>query len=276
MDISKAKISVAMCVYAGDDAACFDKAVESMLNQTLKPDEIIVVVDGPITQDIETIIRKYEEMSFFKIVRFEENQGHGNARRASIEACKNEIIALMDADDISFPNRLEQQIGYILNGSADVVGGDISEFIENENNIVAYRRVPCKEIDIKKYMKTRCPFNQMTVMFRRSVYEAVGGYIDWYCNEDYYLWVRLCKYGAKFANTGTVLVNVRTGSDMYARRGGVKYFKSEAKLQNYMYKNGFISFWVYFLNIIKRFIIQCLLPNNVRGWVFRKVAREQS
>ena len=115
--------------------------------------------------------------------------------------------------------------------------------------------------------------NQMTVMFKKSVYERAGGYIDWYQDEDYYLWIRMFETGAVFANTGTLLVNVRVGKDMYKRRGGWKYFKSERRLQKYMLKHKIIGFGTYLINVTKRFIVQVLLPNKVRGWVFKKFAR---
>lgn len=113
----------------------------------------------------------------------------------------------------------------------------------------------------------------MTVMYKKSAVQKSGGYLDLFWNEDYYLWIRMFLNNAKFANTGTTLVNVRTGSDMYSRRGGKCYFKSEVYLQNFMLKNKIINIFTYFTNIIKRFIVQLVLPNNVRGMVFRTFAR---
>lgn len=264
-----------MCVYGGDNAEHFSRAVDSILNQTYPPDEVVLVVDGPVPDFLNKIICKYEEKAFFNVIRFKENQGHGNARRAGLSACKNEVVALMDADDVSLPNRFEEQIKYFKQEKIDIVGGNISEFIGDESNIVAYRKVPMTDSKIKEYMKKRCPFNQVTVMFRKSVYEKAGGYIDWYCDEDYYLWLRMMQKGAVFANTGSVLVNVRVGADMYRRRGGMKYFKSEAKLQKYMFNNEIIGFTTYFMNVCKRLIVQVLMPNSIRGWVFKKFARKK-
>ena len=122
-------------------------------------------------------------------------------------------------------------------------------------------------------MKKRCPFSQMSVMLKKSDVQAVGGYIDWYCEEDYYLWVRMAQAGMKFANIEDLLVNVRVGLDMYNRRGGLRYFKSEAKLQKYMLKNKIIGLPTYLVNVTKRLIVQVLLPNRVRGWVYRAFAR---
>ena len=271
----KLPFSVSMCVYGGDNSIWFKTAVESVLNQTLLPNEIVLVVDGPVPEDLENLIKEYEQNSMFHIIRLETNQGHGNARRIGLQACKNDLVALMDADDISVKDRFEKQItAFQKDETLSVVGGIIAEFIDSEDNIVAYRIVPEKDEDIKIYLKKRCPFNQMTVMLKRNDVESVGGYIDWYCDEDYYLWLRMYLAKMRFYNLNENLVNVRVGEDMYRRRGGWKYFKSERKLQKYMRKNKIIGFGTYFINISKRFIVQVLLPNKLRGWVFKKFARK--
>lgn len=267
--------SVAMCVYGGDNAEHFKLAVDSILNQSVSPNEVVLVVDGPIPEMLEDVVASYEKLPIFKVIRLKENQGHGVARRTSLENCTFDYVALMDADDISISNRFEKQLAFFETEAVDIVGGDISEFIDEESNIVGYRRVPTTDVEIKQYIKKRCPFNQMTVMFRKSVYLCAGGYLDWYCDEDYYLWLRMMKEGATFANTGDVLVNVRVGKEMYQRRGGWKYFKSEAKLQTYMLKNKIIDIPTYIVNVGKRLIVQVLLPNRLRGWVFQKFARRK-
>lgn len=264
-----------MCVYGKDNPQWFEAAVESVLNQTAPPAEVVLVVDGPVPDKLGAIISRYEALPLFKVVKLPTNQGHGNARRKSLEHATYDLVALMDADDICLPARFERQLYALAEGNADIVGGDISEFIASPDNIVGYRNVPKSDCEIKKYMKTRCPFNQMTVMFKKSIYEKAGGYIDWYCDEDYYLWLRMAEAGATFANCGRVLVNVRVGEDMYKRRGGVKYFKSEAKLQKYMLQKKVIGFGTYAINVAKRLIVQVLLPNNIRAFVFKNFARKK-
>ena len=270
------KFSVSMCVYGKDDPEWFRVAVNSILNQTCKPDEIVLVVDGPVPEELDKVIKEFEKDSMFNVIRFAENKGHGISRRVGLENCSHELVALMDSDDISLPDRFEKQLK-VFRDAPDVslVGGDITEFVNSPDNIVGIRSVPADDVEIKEYMKKRCPMNQVTVMMKKSDVEAVGGYVDWYCNEDYYLWIRLYLNNCKFANTGSVLVNVRVGEDMYQRRGGKKYFKSEAKLQKYMLDNKIIGFSTYSVNVLKRFIVQVLLPNKVRGYVFKKFAREK-
>ncbi len=267
-------LSVSMCVYGGDNAEWFAQAVDSVLNQTVKPDEIILVVDGPVPDGLSQIIRHYEENTLFHVIRFAENKGHGEARRAGLSQCKNELVAIMDADDVCAKDRFEKQlITFKVHPDADVVGGQITEFIECEDNVVGKRIVPQNDSEIKEYLKSRCPMNLVTVMFKKSSVEKVGGFIDWYCEEDYYLWVRMALVGMRFMNIDDVLVNVRVGKDMYNRRGGIKYFQSEARLQRYMLDNKVISRTTYLNNIAKRLAVQVLMPNRIRGWVFRKFAR---
>lgn len=270
------KFSVSMCTYKLDNPDWLETAIESVLQSTVKPDEIVLVVDGPVDEELNAVIKKYEENEIFKVIRLPENVGHGEARRIGLENSENELVALMDSDDINAPERFEKQLLMFKNDSElSIVGGNITEFIENPDNIVGKRIVPETDGEIKAYLKDRCPMNQVTVMFKKSDVDSVGGYLDWYCEEDYYLWVRMYLGGMKFANLPDILVNVRVGDEMYNRRGGFEYFKSEAKFQKYMLDNKIISFKTYTVNVLKRLIVQVILPNKIRGWVFKKFAREK-
>jgi hypothetical protein len=182
----------------------------------------------------------------------------------------------MDADDISVPQRFEKQL-FMLNSDTalSIVGGNISEFVDVEEQIVGCRNVPSKDEEIKKYLKERCPMNQVTVMFRKKDVDKAGGYLDWYCEEDYYLWIRMALANCKFANLDQTLCYVRVGKEMYQRRGGWKYFKSEYGLQKYMLNHNLINSITFVYNVIIRFVVQVLMPNRLRGWVFQKIARKQ-
>ena len=273
---SNLAFSVSICVYKNDNPNHFQQALESIVNQTLKPDEIVLVVDGPIPSSIERLIHFYEKEELFNIIRLFDNVGHGKARQIGLENCKYELVALMDADDISLPDRFEKQIGcFNQDDSLSVVGGNIEEFIETIDNIISIRKVPEKDVDIKKYLKKRCPFNQVTVMFRVSDVRAAGGYIDWFNEEDYYLWIRMFQNNSKFKNLKDILVYVRVGKEMYSRRGGWKYFISELNLQKYMLSNKIISLPRFFINTSIRFLVQVLLPNKIRGFIFVNFARSK-
>ena len=269
------KFSVSMCVYIKDNPEWFKTAVESVLNQTVKPSEVVLVVDGPVNAQLDAVIAHYENNPIFRVVRLPENVGHGKARRAGLSHCRYELVALMDADDISAGDRFEKQLKmFEADESLAIVGSNITEFVGAPDNIVGARVVETDDSAIKADMKVRCPMNQVTVMFRKSAVDKVGGYVDWFNEEDYYLWLRMYLDGARFANLPDYLVNVRVGKEMYQRRGGKKYFLSEAKLQKYMYDNKVIGLVDFIVNVGKRFVVQLLLPNKLRSWVFKKFARK--
>lgn len=273
------KFSVSMCVYGGDNPVFFDTALNSVIDQTVSPTEIVLTVDGPIPQPIEAVIEKYRNQLSqtgiqFQVIYLEKNMGHGEARRICFEHCSCDLIALMDADDLSVPDRFEKQLAFFeKNPDLSIVGGNIHEFIGTSDNCVGKRIVPETDVDIKAYMKKRCPMNQVTVMFRKADIAEVGGYIDWFCEEDYYLWIRLALAEKLFANVPENLVNVRVGEEMYQRRGGWKYFCSEAKLQGFMLKEGMIGLPRYAINVVQRLVLQVLMPNKLRGFIFQKFAR---
>ncbi len=271
-----AKFSVCMSVYHGDNATFFKQSIDSLLSQTRKPDEIVLVADGPVGDEINRVISDYEgSCDSFNVVRLEKNSGHAIARQTGLDAAQYEYIAIMDSDDIAVPDRFEKQMAYIeAHPDVDALGGQIDEFIGEPSNVVGTRIVPLTDAEIKDYLKSRCPMNLVTVMLKKESVQKAGGYIDWYCEEDYYLWVRMTEQRMTFANLPDNLVNVRVGEEMYQRRGGMRYFKSEAKLQKYMFSHGIISFSKYCYNVAIRFAVQVLMPNSVRGWVFKTFARK--
>jgi len=268
--------SVSISVYINDNPKHFYEALKSIVNQTLIPSEIILVVDGPIGTETNKVINRFEkECSFLKVIKLKKNLGHGNARRVGLSNCTNNIVALMDSDDISVSNRFELQFNFMLkNPEVSLVGGQIEEFEGSINNIISKREVPETDIQIKEYLKYRCPINQMTVMFRKDKVLEAGGYLDWFCNEDYYLWIRMILNNNKFYNLRETLVKFRVDINMYKRRGGLKYFKSEFEIQKLMKKKGLITLYRFSLNIIIRFIIQILMPAEIRKIIFLKLARK--
>lgn len=267
-----------MSVYRNDKPEFVRHAVESVtIEQTLKPDEVVLVVDGPVPEALSSLIKEYEnaEDSIFKVIWLPENKGLGNALRVGVEAASHEVIARMDSDDVSVPDRFAKQIAYMAaHPECDLLGGQISEFIDEESNIVGRRIVPCKHEDILMWLKGRCPFNHVSVTTLRSRVIAVGNYMDWHFNEDYYLWIRMAEEGCRFANLPDTLVNVRVGAGMYRRRGGWKYFKSEKGLQDYMLRHHIISLPRYCYNVFGRFAVQVAMPNRLRGFIFQKLFRK--
>lgn len=269
--------SVITSVYKNDTPKYVRVALDSMLvNQSVKPTEIVLVRDGLVPDELDALLDEYEALyhNVFNIIRLKQNGGLGKALKLGVEVAKYDIIARMDSDDICLPYRFEKQVAFLdKHPDCDIVGGQMTEFIDTPDNIVGKRVVPESNEAIYEYMKSRCALNHVTVMFRKNSVMRAGNYQDWFWNEDYYLWVRMMMAKCQFANLPDVLVNVRSGADQYARRGGMKYFRSEVGVQRYMLDNHLINGGGYLINVAKRLIVQVLLPNNIRGWVFRTFAR---
>lgn len=273
------QFSVCTSIYKNDKPEFVRVALDSMLiHQDVKPDEIVLVQDGPVPYDLSRLLLEYKDKygNLMNIIRLEKNGGLGNALKLGVENAKYDIIARMDSDDICVPGRFEKQLAYLeAHPECDIVGGQMTEFIGEPDNIVGKREVPLTNEEIYQYMKSRCALNHVTVMFRKDAVLKAGNYQDWFWNEDYYLWVRMMMAKCQFANIPDVAVNVRSGADQYARRGGKKYFDSEIGIKKLMLENGIISKKEYYINYMERFIIQRMMPNSVRGWVFRTFARKK-
>ena len=269
------KYSVLMSVYKNEKVEYFIQAVDSLLNQTIRPEQIVLVRDGSVYAALQNVIDKYvnDYSDVFTYLPLEQNGGLGNALRYGLTYCRNELIGRMDTDDISVSNRFEKQLEFMKNNpDVDILGGNISEFTNEPTEIVDYRIVPQTHEDICLYLKSRSPFNHVTVMFKKSALEKAGSYESFYLFEDWYLWVKMYLSGAKFANINVVLVNVRI-SDMANRRGGMKYYRSCVKLLNYMKKNQVIGFGKYAKTCVVRFCGYVLLPNKMREWAYKKFLR---
>lgn len=272
------KFSVVTSVYRNDKPAFVAHALKSITTaQSVRPDEVVLIVDGPVPDKLKELIvdKAKTEANLYNVIWLPENKGLGNALRVGVENAKYDIVARMDSDDVSAPDRFEKQIAYFeTHPDCDVLGGQMSEFIGIEDNIVGNRYVPCDNQDIRQYLKARCPLNHVTVMMRKEAVLKVGNYQDWHYNEDYYLWIRMAEAGYHFANLPETLVNVRVGKEMYARRGGWRYFKSEKGLQDHMLRHKMISLPRYCYNVLGRFIIQVAMPNKLRGFIFQKLFRK--
>ena len=270
-EINYPAYSVLLSVYCKEKPNFLAQSLDSMFNQSVAPEEVVIVEDGPLTEGLYSVLNKYSEMypDSFKRAVNQTNMGLGKALNRGLAVCKNELIARMDTDDISKPERCEKQLQMFLeNPDLDVVGTNIAEFIDNSKVVCSVREVPSVHEEICEFLKKRCPFNHMTVMFKKASVISAGGYLDWHFNEDYYLWVRMFLNGSCFANINENLVSVRVGKDMFARRGGYKYYKSEKNLFKYMYKHKLISWFAYQKAKFIRFVVQVLMTNRTRQWFF--------
>lgn len=256
-----AKYSVFICVCSHDNKGSFLKAYESILNQTVAADEIVICADrvqGELLECVDSLTERC------RVMHIDSEGDHASARRAAFDACTNELVAVMDADDVALPYRFERTLPYFETGTVDVVGGAIREFSKETSELLGLREVPLTDGEIKRYMKKRCPFNHMTVMYRKSAVEKSGGYLSMFCNEDYYLWVRMAQSGAVFANVDDILCHVGVSASSYERRGGRRFFESEKTIQKYMLSSGMIGRLRYYYNIFIRYVVQILMPPSVR------------
>jgi glycosyltransferase involved in cell wall biosynthesis len=234
--------SIITSVYKNDKPEFVKEAMDSMLvHQSKTPNEIVLVQDGSVPYELSRLLLEYKDKygNVLNIIKLEKNGGLGNALKLGVENAKYDICARMDSDDICLPNRFEKQLSYMdAHPECDIVGGQITEFIDTPDNIVGKREVPCDNEAIYHYMRSRCALNHPTVMFKKKAVLDAGNYQDWFWNEDYYMWIRMMERGCVFANLPDVLVNMRSGLDQYGRRGGKKYFDSEIGIKKLMLEKG--------------------------------------
>ena len=265
------EFSVLMSVYYKDNPKWLKQAIDSVLNNTVKPDQIVLVVDGQIPNELEQVITEYRGLD---ILRLEKNSGLGIALQQGLLKCRYPLVARMDSDDISLPIRFELQLKEFENNpDLTIVGGYIQEFDSQTNEKTSIRKVPLEDNEIKQYLKTRSPFNHVTVMFKKEDVLKVGNYQTFYQMEDYYLWARLVKANFQTKNIPQLLVNVGVDTNMFARRGSYKYFKSNKEISKQMLKMKIINYPCYLFNITVRFVAQVLMPNKIRSLFYKKVLR---
>lgn len=267
--------SVLISVYYKEKAEYLIECLESMVHQTVQPSEIVIVKDGKLTAELEDVLTKYKTkyQRLFKFVCLDKNVGLGLALAEGIKNCSHELIARMDSDDISIPNRCELQLREFAKDSLlDVCGGYIKEFCDSKEKVVSIRKVPLVDSEIKEYQKRRDAVNHVTVMFKKSKVLEAGNYQHALLMEDSLLWTNMILHGATFKNIDDYLVYVRTGADMFKRRGGLKYFKKYKNGRKIILQTGYISKWDYYYTLLVQLIFS-ILPNSVREFVYEKLLR---
>lgn len=278
MDDDIPPFSVLLPTYAGDDPAELNLAIKSCFDQTLVPDEVIVVEDGPLTDALGALLDEWQDRHPDDLRRhaIPENTGLGNALREGVQACDNDLIARADADDLNVPNRFERQLTYLRQRpDVDAVGGYIAEFVNDPDEPERIREVPTDHEAIRRKARFRSPMNHGTVLFRRKAVLSAGNYRPVIRMEDYDLWVRMLLDGATFSNLPEVLVKVRAGPGMAARRGGLEYARAECRRQVEFYQRGFTSLPVFLFNVATRVPLR-FLPNRVRAAIYRHAARRDA
>ena len=269
--------SVLMSIYHKEKVEYFNRAMQSIWDeQIVKPSEIVLVQDGKLTDELYKAINQWSTKlgEIFKTIPLEKNVGLGDALNIGLQNCSYEIVARMDTDDISYPQRFEKQIDYFQkNPDLDIISSWISEFETDEDKIISYRKVPKTHEEIEKFAKKRNPLNHPSVMYKKQAVIDAGNYKHMVGFEDYYLWVRMLLNGSKMANILEPLVNMRAGFHILERRGGLEYIKNEIKYQNKLKKIDFIGSLQYLQNIATRLSVR-IMPNNLRGILYKIIRKE--
>lgn len=267
-----------MSVYKGDDACYLDRALTSIFDdQTVKPDEIVVVFDGPLTDKLYDALNKFKKGKEGTVFYYplKENRGLGETLKIGTEYCTGDYIFRMDSDDISHPQRFEKQISYIeSNPQIDVLGTDIAEFYTSpEEGNLRVRSCPMDQVEIIKMAKRRNPMNHVSVCIRKEALQKCGGYESLLLLEDYYLWLKMIVAGCVLSNMNESLVYVRIGNGFHSKRGSNTRIIGWKYLQKYMMKNGLITRLEAYMNMIYiRVFTYC--PARIKKVIYERHLRK--
>lgn len=269
------KYSVLMSVYAKDKAEWFMIAVKSMMDQTMRPSEIVIVEDGELTPELYKTIDEIcaNEIIPIVVVKLECNKGLGEALRVGVLNCQYDWIARMDADDFSVPQRCQIQFKAQKENDADIIGCNVIEFIDTFDNVVSKRIFPESHDQIINFAKKRTPFPHPGVLMRKDKVIEAGNYRSAYLHEDYDLFVRMLMKGGKGYNAKEFLVYMRVNNFFYKRRGGIKYLKVLLRFNKYLRKIGWMSFKDYCVRSFAN-IVSCLMPTCVRRFIYKHFLRK--
>lgn len=258
-------------VWAGDDPDHLRLAFESSTtDQTLKPSAVIIVQDGPVPEGLAAELARIERESTVRVrvIRLEENQGLTAALNVGLQACETEVVARMDADDVSLPDRFARQWQLIEQG-VDLVGTGMVEF-DDDPAVTGETRVPPEGAErIRAHARTHNPFNHPTMMYRLDAIRAIGGYEPFGSMEDYWLGVRMIDSGARVENITDPLVKYRVGGGVFHRRGGWAQARTEWRLQRELLRMGFTTRGEYLRNIIMKGAYR-LMPASIKRVLFRR------
>ncbi|MRG46914.1 glycosyltransferase [Chitinophaga sp. SYP-B3965] len=271
------RFSVLIPVYIKEDIVFFKEAIESILHQTLLPDEIVIVEDGPLSDEMYTLLSKYknDHPLLFQRVVLPVNMGMGKAMNEGLNHCRYKWVARMDSDDIARPYRFEKQINYLKNHpEVDALGALIEEFKAVPGDLGLIRQLPEKHDEITVYCRNRSPVNHMTIVYKKECAQLAGGYWDKKILEDYNLWYQMIKRGYKFANLQEVLMDARVGNNMIGRRHGIGYLKAEYGFFRQMKADNFITSAVFIRNIMYRIFLRTM-PKRVLQLIYFRFLRER-
>ncbi len=265
-----------MALYAKEKPEYLKLAIQSIIEQTAKPDEIIIVIDGQINKKLQQVVDEFVDgyPKLFHVVGYKKNRGLGFALNYGIAYCRNELVARMDTDDISKPTRCEKQLKmFAYNNELVIVGTCIDEFKDDVNNIIASRVVPAGSREIYEFAKRRSAFNHPTVMYKKSVIEKFGGYANLRRNQDVELFGRMIYGGCQTANLQEKLLLFRNDDNLSKRRKSWENTWSYIATINNFRKMGYSS--IGDLAIV--FVAQMgmfFCPISLQGIIYKKFLRK--
>ena len=271
------KFSVLMSIYKNENPEFLKASLDSVLENTVRPNEIVMVKDGSLPQELETVLVDYQEKTgLFHFVIHEKNLGLGIALRDGLFECKNELVARMDTDDICCGDRFAKQLSFLRdNPDIAVVGSYVDEFLTDAHHPYSEIVFPLTDKAIRDFAKHRNPLKHPAVMFRKSAVLESGNYRHFLWFEDYDLCVRMLLAGYQMANMPEVLLHYRADANLYGRRGGLTYLKQDLKFQKFMLDSGFIGRKEYVVNCLGRSAVR-LMPNALRALVYRTFLRKSA
>jgi glycosyltransferase involved in cell wall biosynthesis len=265
-----------MSVYGKETPECLCQSLESLSLQTHRADEVVLVEDGPLNEPLKAVIDCFRAILPIVSVPLPVQVGLGAALRAGMTACSGELVARMDSDDICVLERFERQIEFLAaHREVDVVGGAIAEFDEDPAAPHSVRILPTGGHALLRFARFRTPMNHVTVMARKASVLTAGNYHPCRYFQDYHLWARMLALGYRLHNLRDVLVYVRCGNGMHARRGGLAYLKEEIEFQRYLCVLGLQSASGTLLSILIRGPIR-LAPDRVRMLCYRFMLRDRA
>lgn len=268
-----ARVSLLGSVYRGEKPAYLREALASLAAQTRRPDQVVLVCDGPLSPELERVLDEHAGSLPLTLVRLPRNVGLAPALNAGLSHCRGTWVARFDTDDVCVPDRLEVQLAHLAaHPEIDVLGSYIDEFEVDPARPYCVRTVPLDHAAILDGARRRNPMNHMTVVVRRDLLAAGGGYPVEPFFEDWALWVALLQRGARFANLPRSLVRARAGLGMLRRRGGWRYILSEVAVQRRFHRSGFIGSAELLGNIASRTVAR-LVPARVRYWLYVNALR---
>lgn len=265
---NKIGFSVLLSIYIKEDSNHFNESFTSIWDQqSLKPNEIVLVKDGPLTPALDAIIAHWKDKLGDTLIvsTLDENVGTGRAKNHGLNLCNYEYVAIMDTDDICTPDRFEKQINFLKeNPDIVVLGGQLQEFQRSKKNIIAERKVPLSHQEILDLSHRRSPINHATVIFHKEKIIHIGSYHHHILMEDYNLWIRVLANGYKTANLPETLLLVRSDG-IYGRRRGINYIKSEWQLfqlkRSLKFQSTPMAFYLFLIRGLPRLLPAYFLQN---------------